>query len=185
MKKHPAKMFYQAKLRAAIFFFLLCAAFFCSAAKTAFPSDKSAPAELSADSADFSQISREGSYLGHVHFKQGKMEIEAAKLLTRFDEHHQLIFAKAEGDHEKRAHFWSQPGDNQPPFHAYAHDISYIPLENLIELKGEVFISQGKHCLRSEKISYNLLTQHVFSPANKSQTIIMIYPEKDGRTIKR
>jgi lipopolysaccharide export system protein LptA len=145
----------------------------------ALPTDKEQVVHVDADSANLSQLHHQGVYIGNVSFTQGSTNIQAAKAITKGSPQNQLTLAIVNGDKEKQAHYWTEPGNGKPPLHAYADTILYYPLRHLIELKGNARVVQGKNSLSAAIISYDTQEQHVITQSSGSnRTTIIIYPEK-------
>lgn len=132
-----------------------------------------------ADSANLDQKKHEGTYSGHVEFNQGTTNIHATKAVTQGNEKNQLTFAMALGSQGEPAHYWTHTDPGKPPFHAYADQIKYYPLQHLIELIGNARVEQGNNSLSAAKISYDTLEKRVISQGNSTSRIkIILYPEK-------
>ncbi|MFA5960409.1 MAG: lipopolysaccharide transport periplasmic protein LptA [Tatlockia sp.] len=148
-------------------------------AANALPEDREKPIELSADSADISQLAHHGEYVGNVSLDQGSMHLRAAKAITEGNKDNKLILAIAQGSEKQQAHCWTLTAVDKPPLHAYADTIRYLPEQHLVELIGKARVVQGNNSFSAPKISYDTLKQHVLSKSDgKARTTIIIHPEK-------
>lgn len=136
--------------------------------------------QFRADSADMSQSTHLGTYLGHVQLDQGTTHIRAAEAFTKGNQKNQLIKAVIKGDNKTQAHYWTLPTNGKPLVHAYADIMNYYPQKNVIELLGHARVHQGNNSFSAPKIMYNTLDQHVISSSEgQERTTIIIYPEKN------
>lgn len=159
--------------------FFLVLLFFITSLTYALPTDKKQVIQMTADSADLSQLHHKGVYTGNVIFVQGTTNLHATKAVTKGNQKNELTLAIAYGSKDKQAHYWTESGVNKPPFHAYADTIKYYPLKHLIELIGNAHVEQGPNSLSAAKIIYDIQQQHLVSQSDiKTQTVIILYPEK-------
>ncbi|WP_420795316.1 lipopolysaccharide transport periplasmic protein LptA [Legionella brunensis] len=143
------------------------------------PDDREKVAELTADSADLSQHTHRGEYIGNVEFDQGTTHLRAAKAITEGNQQNKLILAIALGNETAQAHYWTQTALDKPLLHAYADMIRYYPERHLVELIGNARVTQGDNSFSGPKISYDTEKQHVISKGDtKNRTTIIIHPEK-------
>lgn len=145
----------------------------------ALPTDKQQVMHVVSDTADLSQKDHKGTYIGNVEFIQGTTNLHAAKAITEGNAKNQLVFAIANGEKGKQAHYWTETGPGKPPLHAYADTIKYYPLKHLIELVGNARVEQGTNSFSGAKISYDTMNQHVVSTSDgKTRTTIIFSPDK-------
>lgn len=145
----------------------------------ALPEDREKRMELSADSADITQIAHHGEYIGHVELDQGSTHLRAAKAITEGDKRNKLVLAVAEGNKKEQAHCWTLTAVDKPPLHAYADIIRYLPEQHTIELIGNAKVIQGDNSFSAHKIIYDTVKQHVISKSDgKTRTTIIFHPEK-------
>jgi len=164
------------KMAKTFLFFFFCSFGENSAALTA---DKEQTMHVMADSADLNQQTHKGTYLGNVELIQGTTNVQANKAITIGNEKNQLMVAIASGVPGKQAHYWTTTDPAKPPVHAYADTIKYFPLKHLIELIGNAKVEQGANSFSADKITYDIVNQHVISNGTKKQRITIIYhPEK-------
>lgn len=147
----------------------------------ALPDDREKVLELSADTADLSQKTHHGEYIGDVQLDQGTTHLRAAKAVTEGNETNKLVVAIASGSKASQAHYWTQTDVNKPLLHAFANTIRYYPERHLIELIGKARVEQGDNSFTASKIIYDTLKQHVVSKSdNHTRTLIVLHPGKKG-----
>lgn len=145
----------------------------------ALPSDNQAAIEMRSGSADISQETHRGVYLGNVELDQGSTHIRAAKAITEGNKQNQLTKAIISGDKEHLAHYWVMQSLDKPELHAYADTIYYLPQQHLIKLVGHAKVIQGNNSFSAPIICYDILHQHVTSEhANNARTVIIFHPDK-------
>jgi lipopolysaccharide export system protein LptA len=145
----------------------------------ALPEDKNQLAQLEANQVEFDTETHQGAYYGNVKFAQGSSHLEADEAHTQFDDHNQIVYAKALATTSTQTHFWTKMNPQDPEFHAYAKQIEYFPDKHLIILKGEAQIIQGENTMASPIMEYNMLTHHLTTKANGSlRTRLLIHPDK-------
>lgn len=142
--------------------------------------DKEQILQVAADSAHLSQKDHRGTYLGHVALIQGSTHLEAARAITEGNVKNQLVFAQAQGDGKKQAHYWVKPDPHSPILHAYADSIRYYPLKHLIELIGHAHIKQGTDSLTAHQITYDLLKQEVLTASASGERTTIVYTLKQS-----
>ncbi|WP_456408114.1 lipopolysaccharide transport periplasmic protein LptA [Thiolapillus sp.] len=138
------------KHSALAFFTLLLLA--CAAGMAlALPSDKDAPVEIEADSADIDQKTGTTTYRGKVKIQQGSMLLRADKVVISYKNRkpHKLI---ASG---KPAKFRQRPEINKPWVTGQGERIVYnINSEELI-LEKDAELTQNEDSFRSDRIVYD------------------------------
>lgn len=145
----------------------------------AMPDDRDKTMELSAETADLSQQTHRGEYIGDVQLDQGTTHLRAAKAVTEGNDKNKLVVAIASGDQTNQAHYWTKTAEDKPLLHAFADTIRYYPDRHLIELIGKARVEQGNDSFAAAKISYDTLKQHVVSQSDgKDRTLIVIHPPK-------
>lgn len=145
----------------------------------ALPDDKNQLAQLEADQVDFDTQTHQGNYQGHVKFSQGSSHLEADEAHTRFDDHNQIVYAKALSSPFSQTHFWTKMNPNDPDFHAYARQIEYFPDKRVIILTGSAKIKQGDNIMTAPVMAYHLDTHHLSTKlVGPSRTRLLIHPDK-------
>ncbi|KTD20723.1 lipopolysaccharide transport periplasmic protein LptA [Legionella londiniensis] len=145
----------------------------------ALPNDREQVLMLQADTADLNQETHRGIYIGDVQLDQGTTHVRAAEAITVGDANNKLVMAKATGNQDAQAHYWSTPENGKPPLHAYADEIYYYPDKHLIKLIGNARVEQGKNSFSAPEIIYDTEKQHVVTQKNnKARATIIIHPEK-------
>lgn len=151
----------------------------CPQPSHALPSDKAQILTLKADTVDLNQETHLGTYTGDVELDQGTTHLRAQSAITKVNANNKLVMAKAMGNKDGQAHYWSTTEKSKPPMHAYADEIYYYPEKNLIKLIGNARIKQGVNSFTAPEITYDTKKQHVVTQKNKkSRTTIIIHPEK-------
>lgn len=158
---------------------LIYAFLFSSNPSYALKDDNKKPLELQADSADINNDKHIGTYQGDVAFDQGSTHIRAKKAITKSNAKNQLTEAIISGDDKIQAHYWTKISPEKAELHAYANTIYYFPDKHLITLKGHARIKQGENSYSAPIISYNTVSQHVYSSNQgmpiKERTIIIFH----------
>jgi len=156
---------------------ILLTTLFCSTVVFSLESDQKKPLLLSANSAEFSNKTHKGIYIGKVQLDQGTTHLKAHEATTYANEKNQLTLAIAKGLKETQAHYWTITDEKKPPLHAFANTIKYYPGKHLIELIGNAKVTQGDDSYQAPIITYDTLNQHVVSKANKyGRTTIIVHP---------
>ena len=149
----------------------------CSTVTFSLESDQKKPLYLSANSAEFSNKTHKGVYIGKVQLDQGTTHLKAHEATTYANEKNQLTLAIAKGLKETQAHYWTITDEKKTPLHAFANTIKYYPGKHLIELIGNAKVTQGDDSYQAPIITYDTLNQHVVSKSTKyGRTTIIVHP---------
>ena len=110
--------------------------------------DTSAPVELSADQLSVNQASGQAVFAGHVVIGQGAMRLSAAEVTVDY----------AEGGQQKirSLRATGQVTLVQGPDAAEAASATYDVANGVIELEGDVVLTQGQNVLRGDRMRVNL-----------------------------
>lgn len=163
----------------ALSYFLFAALFFIPTVLFALPSDKSKPATISANSADYNQKSGVSIFTGNVIIIQGSTKITAAKVTTYNGPKQQLSKAIAVGSKNTPAVYQTIPKKGDAVFKASASKIEYLPLKNKVLLIGNGKLQQKNNTLKSDYIVYNQKTGELQTKRiGTSRTTIVLEPPK-------
>jgi lipopolysaccharide export system protein LptA len=155
-----------------------CILISCANLSYALQEDNQEPLELHANTADISQKSHVGTYVGEVEFDQGTTHIRAKKAITKTNDKNQLTEAIIMGDSQNQAHYWALISKDKQELHAYADTIYYFPNTHTIKLEGNAKIEQGNNSFSAPVITYNTIDQHVTSSGKgERRTIIIFHPK--------
>lgn len=146
----------------------------------ALPEDKTKPIHFSAGQIEWDQIHYKGTFKDKVSFIQGTTELYAESGYSLGDAEHQFNTVVLLGNSSQQAHFLIQPQINEQIVHAYADKMVYLPSKKLIELYGNVKVTQGRYHFNAPYLQYNTEEKKMLSKASKSElTILTIDPEHD------
>lgn len=145
----------------------------------ALDSDRSQPAELSAQHAEMNNATGVGIYTGDVVLTQGTMRITADKMTVYTTAGGDLSRVIAEGDN---ATFRQLPQGQQEYVNARAPYMEYRPLApGYVLLKGGAILTQGKNEFTGETIRYDMQQDTVVAqtPKDSEQRVrITFFPEQ-------
>jgi len=165
--------------------FILCLTLTIPATLFALPSDKTEPATISSNSADYNQKTGISIFTGNVVIIQGTTKITAAQITTYNGPKQQLSKAIAIGSKNKPAIYQTIPKKGDAVFTASANRIEYLPPQNEVLLIGNGKLQQKNNILSSDYIIYNqktgeLKTKHI---GTSRTTIVLESAEKSGPSI--
>lgn len=150
---------------------------YCFSATAPLPIQNNLPIHFTAGVIEWDQVNHIGLFSGNVSFKQGNTQLFASSGKTTGNDKNQFNEVVLFGEKNKQAHFISTPKD-QNEVHAYANKMIYKPAEHLIELYGNVYITQDKYHFRAPYVQYDLEKKKVISKSSsEQQTSIIIEPE--------
>ncbi len=142
----------------------------------ALPSDKDAPVEIEADSADIDQASHTTTYRGKVKIRQGSMQLQADKVVITYRNKKpgKLI---ATG---KPATFRQRPAKDKPWVTGQGARIVYdINSEELV-LHGDAVLTQNNDSFRSDRIVYDRVKARLKAGAaakGSDRVKVIIHPQ--------
>lgn len=146
----------------------------------ALPEDKSKPIHFTAGQIEWDQIHFKGTFKNKVSFIQGSTELYADSGYSLGDAEHQFNTVVLLGNASEQAHFQIKPQLNEQMVHAYADKMIYLPSKKLIELYGNVKVTQGRYHFNAPYLQYNTEDKKMLSKASKNElTILTIDPEHD------
>lgn len=127
--------------------FLACA----TTIALALPSDKNAPVEIEADSADIDQNTGKTTYRGKVKIQQGSMVLRADKVVISYKNRrpHQLTATGTP------ATFKQRPGKDKPWVTGQGERIVYNINSEELTLAGDAVLTQNDDSFRSDRIVYD------------------------------
>lgn len=113
-------------------------------------------------------------YQGHVKVDQGTSHIRADKLITKRNKQRQIEEVLAYG-FAQPAHYWTLTTTQEPPVHAHARFIRFLPLQQRVTLKKSVYIQQGQNTFRGQLIHYNQAKQIITVPPSRDAHAVIVY----------
>jgi lipopolysaccharide transport protein LptA len=141
--------------------------------------DKKQTIYFTAGVIEWEQISHRGTFNGNVSFKQGSTELYASHGTTQGDEHNQFNEVILLGEKNNQAHFLTIPKDNEKEVHAYADKMIYLPQKKLIQLYGNVYVTQGRYHFRAPYLQYDLEKKKLITQSSTTEkTTVIVDPEK-------
>jgi lipopolysaccharide export system protein LptA len=141
--------------------------------------DKKQPIYFTAGVIEWEQLSHKGTFSHMVSFEQGSTKLYANHGNTQGDEHNQFNEVILFGDGKNQAHFLTLPKDNEKEVHAYADKMVYLPQKNLIQLYGNVYVTQGRYHFRAPYLQYNLEKKKLITQSSTTEkTTVIVDPEK-------
>ncbi len=131
-----------------------------------------------ADSSTFNYKTGNNLYEGNVKVDQGTTHLTADRLTTSNNDKHKIQEAIAYGIHQL-ADYSTTPKQGDKPVHAKAKVIRFFPIKSLVQLEGDVIVTQGDNSFHGPFIIYNMKDQIVTAPASETgRTTIVIEPNK-------
>ena len=147
-----------------------------SPALMALPTDKDAPVEIEADSADIDGKTNTTTYRGKVRIRQGSMELRADKVVIEFQGRKPSILT-ATGN---PARFRQQAAKDKDWVTGQGKTIVYrIDSEELV-LTGDAVLTQNDDSFRSDRIVYDRVKARLKAGAaakGSERVKVIIHPE--------
>ncbi|WP_457676709.1 lipopolysaccharide transport periplasmic protein LptA [Thiolapillus sp.] len=147
-----------------------------SPALMALPSDKDAPVEIEADSADIDGKTNTTTYRGKVRISQGSMELQADKVVIEFEGRKPSILT-ATGN---PARFRQKPEKDKGWVTGQGKTIVYrINSEELV-LTGDAVLTQNDDSFRSDRIVYDRVKARLKAGAaaeGSERVKVIIHPQ--------
>jgi lipopolysaccharide export system protein LptA len=147
-----------------------------SPALTALPTDKDAPVEIEADSADIDGKTNTTTYRGRVRISQGSMELRADKVVIEFKGRKPSILT-ATGN---PARFRQKPEKDKGSVTGQGKTIVYrINSEELV-LTGDAVLTQNDDSFRSDRIVYDRVKARLKAGAaadGSERVRVIIHPQ--------
>ncbi|WP_456380248.1 lipopolysaccharide transport periplasmic protein LptA [Thiolapillus sp.] len=142
----------------------------------ALPSDRNAPVEIEADSADIDQASHTTTYRGNVKIRQGSMQLQAGKVVITYNNRKpgKLI---ATG---KPATFKQQPEKDKPWVTGQGQRIVYDFNSEELILNGDAVLTQNNDSFRSDRIVYDRVKAQLKAGAaakGSERVKVIIHPQ--------
>ncbi|MDZ7751503.1 MAG: lipopolysaccharide transport periplasmic protein LptA [Gammaproteobacteria bacterium] len=159
---------------------LLIAALLLPLAAGALESDGDQPVNIEADNAVMDDTEGVAVYEGEVVVTQGSIRILADKLTVYMDDDKALQRVTAFGN---PAEFRQLPDDAEEYIRANAKFMEYLEPQDLLNLKTEAVINQGKDRFSGDKITYNTKLHRVTARGSKEKdkrVRITFQPGKKG-----
>ena len=165
-------------------FLLLC--IFLSFPVFSLPEDKEKPIHFTAGVIEWDQIHYKGTFKNKVSFIQGTTELYADSGYSQGDAEHQFNKIVLLGNEKQQAHFLIQPQPKEQVVHAYANKMVYLPAKKLIELYGNVKVTQGRYHFNAPYLQYNTEEKKMLSKASENElTILTVDPDKNDKKSAR
>lgn len=140
----------------------------------ALPSDRQEPVDITSDTAMMYQTIQTGIYRGHVVAIQGSTKLTADQVTAKLDAHNQLHSLVALGTETVPATFATIPHVHDQPVVAHAHQITYTPNNNQVQLSGDAWVAHEKDTYRAQMINYDTVTQGVQTPPGQAGATIVL-----------
>ncbi|HDK38202.1 MAG TPA: lipopolysaccharide transport periplasmic protein LptA [Thiolapillus brandeum] len=142
----------------------------------ALPSDKDAPVEIEADSADIDQKTNTTTYRGNVKIKQGSLLLRANQVTITYKgrKPHQLT---AIG---KPATFKQKPAKGKPWVTGQGEHIVYNINSEELTLNGDAVLTQNNDSFRSDRIVYDRVKARLKAGAaakGSERVKVIIHPQ--------
>ncbi len=145
---------------------LLSAALLLPLAAGALESDGEQPVNIEADSAIMDETQGVAEYEGDVVVTQGSIRILADKLTVYMDDDRALERITAVGN---PAEFRQLPDDAEEYIRANARFMEYLEPKDLLNLKTDALVNQGKDRFSGDEITYNTKQHRVEARGSKSK----------------
>ena len=145
----------------------------------ALPSDKDAPVEIEADSADIDQKTATTTYRGKVKIRQGSMQLRADKVVITF-RNRKPGKLTATG---KPASFKQRPEKNKPWVTGQGRRIVYDINSEELTLTGDAVLTQNNDSFRSDRIVYDRVKARLKAGAaakGSERVKVIIHPAGDA-----
>ena len=150
------------------------------------PDDKEKPIHFKAGIIEWDQIHYKGIFKNKVSFIQGSTELYAESGYSEGDAEHQFNKIVLLGYKKDQAHFLIQPQPKEEIVHAYANKMIYLPSKKLIELHGNVKVTQGRYHFNAPFLQYDTEKKKMLSKASKNElTILTVDPDKNDKKSAR
>lgn len=144
----------------------------------ALESDAKQKFHIVADSSLVDYKAGTSEYEGNVKVDQGTTHVVADRVTTKNNSNRRIEEAVAYGL-TGLAEYWTTPKENDEIFRATAKIIRYFPVKGIVELEGNVTVTQGKSSFQGPLIIYNIKDQVFNAPASKSgRATIIIEPNQ-------
>ena len=137
---------------------LLIAAFSFTTASFGLSSDKYKRMTISASNVEINDKRGLSKYGGPVTVIQGSMRITARTVIVYHNKQRKIIRIVAYG---RPARYKVRPDKEPYDLRSSANRLEYYPSKDLMHMFGNARVKQGPRDFRSNKISYNLSTNHV------------------------
>ena len=142
----------------------------------ALPSDKDAPVEVEADSADIDQANHTTTYRGNVKIQQGSLQLRAGKVVITYKNRKpgKLI---ATG---KPATFRQRPEKDKPWVTGQGQRIVYDFNSEELTLNGDAVLTQNNDSFRSDRIVYDRVKAQLKAGAaakGSERVKVIIHPQ--------
>ncbi len=142
----------------------------------ALQNDEKEVIHIHADSSTFNYKTGTNIYEGHVKIDQGSTHLTADRVVTTRNNQHKIEVAIAYGL-TQLAEYSTTPKLNDPVLHAKAKIIRFYPATSIVNLEGDVLVTQGKNSFQGPVIVYNMKDQIVTAPRSKTgRATIIIQP---------
>ena len=148
-----------------------------SGSALALDSDRKQPISLEADSAVMDEAKGHYVYSGNVLVTQGSMIISAASVEILMDANDNIDSFHAMGDKASQAHLQQTAQSDQSKLDAWADDLVYAVIKDIITLTGNAALHQKGNQFSGDTIHYSVADEKVKANAkpNTKQRVKMIF----------
>ncbi len=155
----------------------ILALLFGSAAQ-ALPEDRDQPILIDGDSSEFQEQQGYSIYTGHVHYRQGSLQILSDWMRAEHPNQN-VRYAEAESRSDTPVRFQQLTDPNKPPLYATGKRMEFFIEDDRVILHGQARAWQDGYELHGERIFYNLKTGEIRAERLQStQQVRTILPPK-------
>jgi len=141
-----------------VIIYLIVASMVTSLPSFALDSDSEQPATLEANDFELDLKTGVRIYRGDVLYRQGSIRLECDELVTYFNDDGELDKAICTGDPGR---FKQRPQDSEEDMIGKAREITLDQIEELVVLKSQADVTQGRNRLTGRLLTYDLKTEKV------------------------
>jgi lipopolysaccharide export system protein LptA len=148
-----------------------------SSAAMALDSDRKQPISLEADSAEMDEAKGHYVYAGNVVVTQGTMTISANSVEIIMNANGDIDHFHAIGNDATQAHLEQMTESDKSKLEAWADDLLYQVIEDIITLTGNAALHQHGNQFSGDTINYSVADEKVKASAkpNTKQRVKMIF----------
>lgn len=135
------------------------------------------PVYIKSDRAEFDEINRITTYIGHVKARQGGKHLKANTLVVTRDKKGQIKKAVAKGG---PAYFDVLEEDKQAPITGYADIIHWYPDDDKVIFLKKAYLHQEETNIYGEKLTYFLDTKKLIADKVKNHRTTIVFQPKEA-----
>jgi lipopolysaccharide export system protein LptA len=137
---------------------LIVVSMLVSSSSFALDNDQDQPATLEANDFELDLKTGVRTYRGNVLYRQGSIRLECDELVTYFNDDGELDKAICTGDPGR---FKQRPQDSEEDMIGKAREITLDQIEELVVMKSQADVTQGRNRLTGRLLTYDLKTEKV------------------------